>query len=48
MIDLTVGQVTEHRALLFADWNQMKIRLGEARDFFTYLARRENRASTGA
>ncbi|MEE2677156.1 MAG: hopanoid biosynthesis associated radical SAM protein HpnJ [Myxococcota bacterium] len=32
---------------MLTDWNQMKVRLGEARDFFTYLTRRENQASTG-
>jgi radical SAM superfamily enzyme YgiQ (UPF0313 family) len=32
---------------MFSDWNQMKVRLGEARDFFHYLGRREDRESAG-
>ena len=32
---------------MLTDWNTMKVRLGEARDFFGYLAKRENRASDG-
>lgn len=28
---------------MFSDWRQMKVRLGEARDFFGYLLRREDR-----
>lgn len=32
---------------MFSDWNQMKVRLGEARDFFHYLGRREDRESPG-
>jgi hopanoid biosynthesis associated radical SAM protein HpnJ len=29
---------------MLGDWNQLKVRLGEARDFFHYLGRREDRA----
>ena len=32
---------------MLTDRNQMKVRLGEARDFFGYLRLRENRASDG-
>ncbi len=32
---------------MFTDWGQMKTRMGEAVDFFTYLTRRENRPSAG-
>ena len=27
---------------MLGDWNQLKVRLGEARDFFHYLGRRED------
>jgi hopanoid biosynthesis associated radical SAM protein HpnJ len=30
-------------AEMFSDWSQMKVRLGEARDFFGFLGRREDR-----
>lgn len=33
---------------MLSDWDQMKTRLGEARDFFTYLTRRENRPADGS
>jgi hopanoid biosynthesis associated radical SAM protein HpnJ len=32
---------------MLTDWSQLKVRLGEARDFFGYLRLRENRASDG-
>ncbi len=32
---------------MLTDWNQMKVRLGEAADFFRYLSTRENQASDG-
>jgi len=32
---------------MFTDWGQMKVRMGEARDFFGYLNRRENRPAAG-
>ena len=32
---------------MLSDWNTMKVRLGEARDFFGYLSKRKNQASDG-
>ena len=33
---------------MLRDWNQLKVRLGEARDFFHYLGQREDRRVPGA
>jgi hopanoid biosynthesis associated radical SAM protein HpnJ len=33
---------------MLTDWSQMKLRLSEAREFFSYLATRKNQASGGA
>jgi hopanoid biosynthesis associated radical SAM protein HpnJ len=33
---------------MLSDWNQLKVRLGEARDFFGYLLKREDRRSVDA
>jgi hypothetical protein len=41
------GKIAGMLGEMFSDWNQMKTRLGEAKDFFTYLSKRENRPSAG-